>query len=154
MSDGTDKVLDPSVAQAIEIGTMERNDKGRSGQRTPIQELAYDRSVADCQQKLYFYIRSMVFNPEDARDVLQDVNIVLFKKQNYYVAGTNFKAWAFAIARFECLNYLKKYKRMQYHVLESELIENIADAADTKAGEVESYMKALEVCLQGLSDEA
>lgn len=120
---------------------------------TPSSELEYDRLVAQHQQKLYYFIRSMVYNAEDARDVLQDVNIVLFRKRTYYVQGTNFKAWAFAVARFECLNYLKKYKQMQRDVLESELIENIADKAESKADDTEHYLRALEECLPHLPEE-
>ncbi|MFD2160110.1 sigma-70 family RNA polymerase sigma factor [Rubritalea tangerina] len=133
---------------------MSDTDRKKEDARVDEGSLDYDRLVAVYQKPLYFYIRSMVFNPEDARDVLQDVNIILFKKQSYYVMGTNFKAWAFSVARFECLNYLKQYKRVQWDVLESELIENIADSADGRAMEVEMYGVALEACLGELSDEA
>lgn len=133
---------------------MKEKKDSRKVKLSDDEELSYDRLVAKIQKPMFFYIRSMVFNPDDARDVLQDVNIVLFRKQNYYVMGTNFKAWSFSVARFECLNYLKKYKRMQFDVLESELIENLADAADSKALEVELYTVALDHCLADLPDEA
>ncbi len=46
-------------------------------------EESYDALVTCFQQQLYFFIRSMVYNKDDARDILQDVNIVLFKKRTY-----------------------------------------------------------------------
>ncbi|SHJ99520.1 RNA polymerase sigma-70 factor, ECF subfamily [Rubritalea squalenifaciens DSM 18772] len=126
----------------------------RDSKYSSASELKYDRLVADHQEKLYYFIRSMVFNPEDARDVLQDVNMVLFRKRAYYVQGTNFKAWAFTVARFECLNYLKQYKKVKWDALESALIENIADHAETKADDMEHYLRALEDCLPHLPEEA
>lgn len=96
----------------------------------------------------------MIFNPDDARDTLQDVNIVLYRKKDSFVPGTNFKAWAFTVARFECLSYLSRYKKTQWATLDTGLLETIAEKADEKADEVEPWLGALRQCLATLSPEA
>lgn len=117
-------------------------------------EREFDRLVTEHQQRIYYFIRSMVFNPEDAKDTLQDVNMVLYRKKDSYEPGTNFKAWAFTIARFECLSYLSRYKKKQWTSLDTGLLESLADGAEEKADDVEDWLAALKLCLMKLSDEA
>ena len=97
----------------------------------------FDQLVASHQQRLYYFIRAMIYSPDDARDTLQDVNIIIYRKQPSYEMGTNFKAWAFAIARFECLSYLSRYKKAQMTTLDADLLETLADKAEEKAEQAE-----------------
>ncbi|MCP5537073.1 MAG: sigma-70 family RNA polymerase sigma factor [Akkermansiaceae bacterium] len=117
------------------------------------EDAAFDRLVAEHQQRIYFFIRSMVFNPDDARDTLQDVNIVLYRKKDAYEHGTNFKAWAFTIARFECLSYLSRYKKQQWTTLDTGLLESLADKAEEKSDDVEPWLDALRHCIQLLPQD-
>ena len=96
----------------------------------------------------------MVFNPDDARDVLQDVNIVLFRKQSYFVVGTNFKAWAFAIARYECLRYLSNFKKREFVTLDTGLLESLAQKSEEVVDDVDPHLAALKNCMEELPDEA
>lgn len=121
----------------------------------PQREVAeFDRLVTGHQQRIYYFIRSMVFNPDDAKDTLQDVNMVLYRKRETYEPGTNFKAWAFTIARFECLSYLSRYKKKQWTTLDTGLLESIADGAEEKADDVDDWLAALKLCILKLTDEA
>ena len=43
--------------------------------------------------------------PLDAEDVLQEANLVLWRKFDQYQEGTNFFAWACQIIRYEVLKY-------------------------------------------------
>tara|TARA_B110000908_G_scaffold42980_1_gene52286 strand:+ start:787 stop:1362 length:576 start_codon:yes stop_codon:yes gene_type:complete len=121
--------------------------------RSNEEQAAFDALVTEHQQRIYFFIRSMVFNPDDARDTLQDVNIVLYRKQDAYEHGTNFKAWAFTIARFECLSYLSRYKKNQWTTLDTGLLESLADTAEEKADDVEPCLKALRECILALAPD-
>lgn len=120
----------------------------------PDGDTEFDRLVTAHQQRIYFFIRSMVFNPDDARDTLQDVNIVLYRKKESYTHGTNFKAWAFAIARFECLTYLSRYKKKQWATLDTGLLETIAEKAEETADDAEPWLLALRQCMQKLTPDA
>ncbi len=57
------------------------------------EQAAFDHLVAEHQQRIYFFIRSMVFNPDDARDTLQDVNIVLYRKKEAFEHGAVSKCY-------------------------------------------------------------
>ncbi|MFK7911039.1 MAG: sigma-70 family RNA polymerase sigma factor [Akkermansiaceae bacterium] len=129
---------------------QENNPQPRSRR----EDAEFDRLVTEHQQRIYYFIRSMVFNPDDAKDTLQDVNIVLYRKKENYEPGTNFKAWAFTIARFECLSYLSRYKKKQWTTLDTGLLESLADGAEEKADDVDDWLMALKQCLLKLSDEA
>lgn len=117
------------------------------------EDAAFDQLVSEHQQRIYYFIRSMVFNPDDAKDTLQDVNIVLYRKKDNYEHGTNFKAWAFTIARFECLSYLSRYKKAQWTTLDTGLLESIADEAEEKADDIEPWIKALQQCIKLLPED-
>lgn len=132
--------------------TMSHQEDNNSSGRC--EDAVFDRLVTEHQQRIYYFIRSMVFNPEDAKDTLQDVNMVLYRKKENYEPGTNFKAWAFTIARFECLSYLSRYKKKQWTTLDTGLLESLADGAEEKASDVDDWLAALKQCVLKLSDEA
>ena len=109
--------------------------------------------MAGHQHRIYFFIRSMVYQPEDARDVLQDVNVILFRKKEQFAMGTNFTAWCFTIARYECLAYLARRKNIDWQTLDHGLIDQIADRAEERVDDVENWLVALEKCRRKLSEE-
>ncbi len=117
----------------------------------PPRDLDFDKLVIEHQNQIYGFIRAMIFNPDDARDALQDVNIILLRKRQSFELGTNFKAWAFAIARFECLSYLSRYKKIQWSTLDTGLLDSLADIVEEQSDSMEPRLKALRVCIQSLS---
>ena len=124
----------------------------RSGSSKTNEIEDYDQLVGDYQHRIFFFIRSMVYNKEDAKDILQDVNIVLFKKQAYYVSGTDFKSWAFTIARFECLSYLTKLKKNMTISIDNETEERLADTAEEMADAADPHLATLKTCMQKLPE--
>jgi len=113
-------------------------------------ERDFETLLSEHQRRIYFFIRSMVFNPEDASDVLQDVNMVALRKRAHFTPGTDFKSWVFAIARFECLTYLSRNKKVQWAELDSDLLSTLADRAEERADDVEAWLGALAACRQAL----
>ncbi|WP_052572717.1 sigma-70 family RNA polymerase sigma factor [Haloferula sp. BvORR071] len=105
------------------------------------------------QHRIYFFIRAMVFNPDDARDVLQDVNALIIRKRERFAAGTDFKSWAFAIARFECLTYLRRYEARRKVPVDSGLLEHLAEGAEDRADDTDAWLEALAECRKLLPDE-
>jgi len=96
----------------------------------------------------------MIFNPADARDIQQDVNLILIRKKDNFEIGTNFKAWAFTIARFECLTYLNRYKKNQTCTLDPGILESLADIAEKDSNNMQPWLLALRKCVGALPDEA
>jgi RNA polymerase sigma-70 factor (ECF subfamily) len=118
---------------------------------TPAERKAYETLVVDHQHQIYVFIRSMIFNRSDADDILQDVNIILIKKRDSFTQGTNFKAWAFTIARFECLSYLRSYRNSKLTTVDMAALESLADIAEEVSGEMDDWLYDLRICIQNLS---
>lgn len=63
------------------------------------------------QLQLSLYVRSLLPGDSAAHDVAQQANAKIWEMRAEFELGTNFKAWAFSIARYEVLNYRKKQAR-------------------------------------------
>lgn len=113
----------------------------------------FEQLITSHQHPLYVFIRSMVFNLADARDILQDVSIILIRKKDAFAPGTNFKAWAFTIARYECLSYLRRYKQSKLTTLDTGMLESLADVAEEDSDEMNDWLTALRQCVRGLPEE-
>lgn len=99
------------------------------------------------QPDLWSYIITLMPGDADTADVLQKTNLVLWTKQQNFESGTNFRAWAFAVARFEVLAHLKKNKREGIVLLDDELLDRIAHEAPDALAPSELRLAALERCL-------
>lgn len=88
--------------------------------------------LTSSQTELLAFIHSLLPGNPSVKDVLQRVNMVIWKKRSHYKQGTNFRAWAFSIARWEVRSFLKECKRASWLVLDDELVEKIADSIEAK----------------------
>ncbi|MBN2210352.1 MAG: sigma-70 family RNA polymerase sigma factor, partial [Sedimentisphaerales bacterium] len=60
------------------------------------------------RNRIYAFILSLVANKNDADDIMQETTIVMWRKFNQFQKGTDFMAWALAIARYQVLSYRKQ----------------------------------------------
>ena len=104
------------------------------------------------QTDLLAFIQSLLPGDPSVKDVLQRVNMVIWKKRSHFKLGTNFRAWAFTIARWEVRSFLKECKRNSWLVLDDELAEKIADTIEAKsaANGTDEMCTHLNACLQKL----
>jgi len=100
-------------------------------------ETAFVAQLTEHQLALQLYVRSLLPGDLAAGDVTQQANTKIWEKRSEFELGTNFKAWAFSIVRFEVLNYRKKQARDARLVFSGELEEVI-----------ESEMAEADLCLQ------
>lgn len=87
-----------------------------------------------------------------ARDVLQRANIVIWKKRSTFEIGTNFKAWAFSIVRWQVRAFQTENQRNAWLVVDEELTEKITNRV-VESGEhdnIHDMRTALEACIQKL----
>lgn len=61
------------------------------------------RELTRCQNSVFAYILSLVGNPDAARDIQQETNVVLWRKAGEFKEGSNFMPWALGIARMQVL---------------------------------------------------
>lgn len=65
------------------------------------QETEFVAQLTEIQLALRLYVQSLMPGDVAAHDVAQQANATLWRKRNEFAPGTNFKAWAFSVARLE-----------------------------------------------------
>ncbi|MFK7790379.1 MAG: sigma-70 family RNA polymerase sigma factor [Phycisphaeraceae bacterium] len=93
------------------------------------QSDAFVMQITACQSRLYAYILSLAGDREQAREVLQETNLVIWRKADQFEPGTNFIAWAFKIARLQLMAYRQKIARDRL-VFDDDLLLDMADIFD------------------------
>jgi len=69
--------------------------------------------VRKYQQKVYWHIRKMVIDHDDADDLTQEVFVKVWKNLSSFREDAQLFTWIYRIATNECLNFLKK-KRTRF----------------------------------------
>jgi RNA polymerase sigma-70 factor (ECF subfamily) len=78
------------------------------------RDIGFSLLVKSYQQRLYWHIRKMVIDHEDADDLLQEVFIKVWKNIDNFREDSNLFTWLYKIATNECLNFLKRKKNKFY----------------------------------------
>ena len=107
--------------------------------------------VSRVQRSLYAFILTLVRQPADAEDVLQETNVVLWQKAGEFDASREFMPWALRIAYLQALAHLKRQQRLPM-TFDEPLIAVLADEATAQRAELDLRRHALTGCLQKLPD--
>jgi RNA polymerase sigma-70 factor (ECF subfamily) len=107
------------------------------------------RLYVENEEALRGFVRSLVPTLEDAREVMQDVAAVLWRKFDDLDSAENFRRWAFGVARFEALAFRRDRARDR-HVFGDELIGLLEAEAATHGQQDRGEKRALERCLAKL----
>ncbi len=75
------------------------------------KEAAYTRIIKKYQEKLYWHIRRMVVEHEDANDVLQNMFIKVWKSLDNFREDSQLYTWLYRIATNESLSFLEQQKK-------------------------------------------
>ncbi|MEW4528291.1 MAG: sigma-70 family RNA polymerase sigma factor [Maioricimonas sp. JB045] len=110
------------------------------------------RQLAEHQNRLYGYVYSLVGDHSRAADVVQETNLVLWRKIGEFDSDKPFLPWAFAIARFQVLAHLRDRKRERM-LLDESLVETLSAEAGQQATQIDSLREALRQCLQRLQPD-
>jgi RNA polymerase sigma-70 factor, ECF subfamily len=104
------------------------------------------------QQRVFSFILTLVPSWPDAEEILQETNLVLWKKQDQYEPGTDFVRWANQVAYYEVLKHRKR-QRESNRQFSDMFIEEIADETLRMAGCLDVQREALASCLEKLSEK-
>lgn len=110
------------------------------------------RSFTTHEPAIRAYVRRMVPARADADDVMQEVSVVLWRKFDSFREGADFRAWAFGVARFEVLAWLRDRGRDRM-VLDEEVVARIAGEAEEAEPRLERQREALEECMEKVAPE-
>jgi RNA polymerase sigma-70 factor (ECF subfamily) len=75
------------------------------------KEKAYTAIIKKYQERLYWHIRRMVIEHEDANDVLQNVFIRVWNGLENFREASQLYTWLYRIGTNECLTYLEQQKK-------------------------------------------
>ncbi len=93
---------------------------------------AFNLLVRQFQQRLYWHIRRMVIDHDDADDLLQNVFIKAFHALDQFREDSKIYTWLYRIATNECITFLNN-KRKRFFLpiadVERQLSENLQNDA-------------------------
>ena len=118
--------------------------------KTKEQTERFVQQLTGCQTRLYAYILMLLPSHDDAADVLQETNLVLWRKADEFVDGTEFGAWACRVAHFQVLAWLRDARRDR-HVFDPELLGSLAGEAETLSAQIDDRRRALRLCMMRLT---
>ena len=92
------------------------------------------------------FVRRLVPSRADADDIMQEISIVLWEKFDTFREEGNFRSWAFGVARFEVLAWLRDKGRDRL-VLSEKVVDLLVAEADEEESHLEKQRQALEHCI-------
>lgn len=128
--------------------TSPKNQPGCGSQESSDQ---FVQLLTSEQLALFRYITALIGDPDDAGNVLQETNIVLWRKAAEFTTGTNFGAWARAIALWQVKAYLRDRGRDR-HLFSAELVQQLAERPAVSK-DVEPRRRALRRCVKSLGND-
>ncbi|WP_036692371.1 RNA polymerase sigma factor [Pedobacter glucosidilyticus] len=91
------------------------------------QELGFKLLLNKYQQKIYWHIRRIVIEHEDADDVVQDVFIKVWKNLAAFRQDSQLYTWLYRIATNESITFLNK-KKTKFNSSFEELSEKLSES--------------------------
>ena len=112
---------------------------------------SFIRLLTKYQQRVFSFILTLVPNWADAEEVLQNTNMVLWRKFEDFQPDTDFVRWANQVAYFEILKFRRS--REQNTLLFSEnVLEDVASDATNMLDVLETQRDRLADCMKKLTD--
>ena len=93
---------------------------------------AFNLLLKKYQQKIYWHIRRMVVDHDDADDLVQDVFVKVWKNLAGFRNDAQLYTWMYRIASNECITFLNKKKQKNNVPLDDvayELADTLADSS-------------------------
>ncbi len=112
----------------------------------------YLRLFAEHEPALRTFVRTLLPSRADASEVMQEVAVVLWQKFEEFDGTRDFRKWAFGVARFEVLAFLRDRARDR-HVFDEKLLAHLADEAVAAEVRHDAQREALDLCLQKLTSQ-
>ena len=114
------------------------------------KNFGFNLLLKEYQERIYWHIRKMVIDHDDADDLTQEVFIKVWKSLDNFRAESSLFTWLYRIATNECLNYLNKKKRRFFLPINdvNEELSNKIDKGDPLMDGDEIQMKLQKALLK------
>ncbi|MDG2399631.1 MAG: sigma-70 family RNA polymerase sigma factor [Akkermansiaceae bacterium] len=102
------------------------------------------------QSRLYAYVLSLLGDCNQAKDVMQETNAVLWRKANDFELGSNFGAWMLKVAYFQVMAHRQRLTRDRL-VFDDEFLHDVAEHAEQICERQEEKQRLLGDCIGKLN---
>lgn len=126
-----------------------RHRPGGSGRRDVAPSSEFVQEFTKCQRRLYLHILAQVGSPVDAEEILQETNVIIWKKYQQFVPGSHFLAWVCQISHYEILKHRER-NRKDRHLFSSEFVNAVARESSNIQDELEHRRSVMRDCLEKL----
>jgi RNA polymerase sigma-70 factor (ECF subfamily) len=116
------------------------------------QQEQFLRLFLESEDSLKAFLRSLLFNQEEVREVMQNVAAVLWRKFDPEMEDEAFLRWSFGVARMEVLTFRRDRARDR-HVFDDRVYELLEETTRNHHDELASERRALDRCLEKLPQE-
>ena len=89
--------------------------------------------VREYQQRVYWHVRKMVIDHDDADDLVQEIFVKVWKNLKSFREDAKLFTWIYRIATNECLTFLKK-KRNKFFIPIHDIQGELASKLDHEPG--------------------
>lgn len=104
----------------------------------------FNLMVRKYQQKIYWHIRKMVIDHDDADDLVQEVFVKVWKHIDNFREDAQLYTWIYRIATNECLNFLRK-KRNKFFIpindVQNELSQKLDSSSHIDGDEIQMKLQ-------------
>jgi RNA polymerase sigma-70 factor (ECF subfamily) len=107
------------------------------------------RLLGQNQRRLFLYVLSLVPRWNDAEEIIQETNLVLWREFGQFQPGTNFAAWACKVAFHQVLAWRKRRQRDRLEFSPA-FLEAVADEMTAAADVLDERAHALAGCIDRL----
>jgi RNA polymerase sigma-70 factor (ECF subfamily) len=123
---------------------------GERSKFTEIESADFVVQITEVQRDLYAYIVTLLPRAADVDDVLQEANRILWMKRDEYQPGTNFRAWAYTIARLQVLAQRKRHQQDRL-LFDEQLLETMSSELPDLLEQRHPLRSSLAACMEKLS---
>lgn len=117
----------------------------------PAKVERFAQLLAKCQRRVFLYALALVHRAADAEEILQETNLVLWRKFDEYQPGTSFERWACRIAYLEVMKFRQRQSRTE-RLFSDAFIEALAAEVDPGDPALDARRSALAECLKKLRE--
>ena len=108
------------------------------------RDVSYRELVSNHKERLYWHIRKIVLNHDDADDVLQNTFIKVFKNLNGFKGESLLFSWMYRIATNESISFLNKKARslqVSSEGLQQKMVEELEEDVYYNGDEIQMKLQ-------------
>lgn len=144
-----DRTAGASPAGEISSGDPPSSDLP-AGHQSSSRNALFVRLLTQNERRVYAFILSLLPNWADADEILQETSVQLWSEFGKFKPGSDFGAWACAVARFQVMTWRKRQGRSRVRFGEA-FIEAVAGETAATVEEAGERHRALEGCIERLT---